>query len=46
MYFHLHRNSEKCTFYSVKILAFQSVGVEILKSGPFCCVKFFKMGLF
>ena len=49
MYFYLHRNSKKWTFYSVKILkceSFLSALRRNSKKGPFYSVKFLKVGLF
>ena len=49
MYFYLHGNSKKWTFYSVKILKcepFLSALRRNSKKGPFYSVKFLKVGLF
>ena len=49
MYFNLHRNFKKWTFYSVKILkceSFLSALQRNSKKGPFYSVKFLKVGLF
>ena len=49
MYFYLHRNYKKWTFYSVKILKCESFLIALqrnFESGPFYCVKFLKIGLF
>ena len=45
MYLHLHINSKKWTFYSVKSLKCESslsLCVEILISRYICCIKYFK----
>ena len=49
MYFYLHRNSKKWTFYSVKILKCESYlsALQInSEKGPFYSVNFLKVGLF
>ena len=49
MYFYLHRNSKKWTFYRVKILkceAFLSALRRNSKKEAFYGVKFLKVGLF
>ena len=49
MYFYLHRNSKKWTFYSIKILkceSFLSALQRNSEKGPFYSVKFLKVGLF
>ena len=49
MYFYLHRNSKKWTFYSVKILKCESFLSALRinsEKGPFYSVKFLKVGFF
>ena len=49
MYFYLHRNSKKWTFYNVKILiceSFLSALQRNSEKGPNYSVKFEKVGLF
>ena len=49
MYFYLHRNSKKWTFYSVKFFkceSFLSALRRNSKKGPFYSVKFLKKAFF
>ena len=49
MYFYLHRNSKKWTFYSVKILKCESFFRALRrnsKKGPFNNIKFLNVNLF
>ena len=49
MYFYLHRNLKKLTFYSVKVLKWESFLSALRKNskkGTFYSVKFLKVGLF
>ena len=49
MYFYLHKNSKKWTFYSVKILKCESFLSALRRNsekGHFYIVKFLKVGLF
>ena len=49
MYFYLHRNSKKLTFYSVKFLKCESFLNALRrnsKKGPFYRVKLLNVGLF
>ena len=49
MYFYLHRNSKKWTFYSVQIFKYESFLSALRRNsekGPFYSVKFLKVGLF
>ena len=49
MYFYLHKNPKKYTFYIVKILKCESFLSALRRNsekGPFYRVKFLKVGLF